>query len=77
MLPGHALSSIMVQNAGVGPWWAATAAKKTPGSGQPLRVQTVSTNKLTALDKANLYIISMFQEFSKTDVTPNGSAVGA
>jgi hypothetical protein len=25
MLPRHALSSIMVWNAGVGPWWAATA----------------------------------------------------
>jgi len=25
MLPGHALSSIMVWNAGVGLWWAATA----------------------------------------------------
>jgi hypothetical protein len=24
MLPGHALSSIMVWNAGDGPWWAAT-----------------------------------------------------
>jgi len=25
MLPGHALSNIMVWNAGAGPWWAATA----------------------------------------------------
>jgi hypothetical protein len=25
LLPGHALSSIMVWNAGDGPWWAATA----------------------------------------------------
>jgi len=25
MLPRHALPSIMVWNAGVGPWWAATA----------------------------------------------------
>ena len=25
MLPRHALSSILVWNAGVGPWWAATA----------------------------------------------------
>jgi energy-converting hydrogenase Eha subunit H len=47
MFPRHALSSIMVWDAGVGPWWAATAEilRKAPGSGQPLRVQTLSTNK--------------------------------
>jgi len=28
MLPRHALSSFMVWNAGVGPWWAATAEIK-------------------------------------------------
>jgi hypothetical protein len=27
MIPRHALSSIMVWNTGVGPWWAATAVK--------------------------------------------------
>ena len=26
MLPRHALSSFMVWNAGVGPWWAATVS---------------------------------------------------
>ena len=62
MLPGHALSSIMVQNAGVGPWWAATA-KKTSGSGQHLRVQTVSTNKLTAFKKANLYFTGRHYQY--------------
>jgi hypothetical protein len=29
MLPGHALPSNMVWNAGVGPWWAATAESKS------------------------------------------------
>ena len=46
LLPRHVLSSFMVWNAGVGPWWAATAEifKITSGSGQPLRAQTDSTN---------------------------------
>ena len=29
MLPRHVLSSIMVWNAGDGPWWAPTAVEKT------------------------------------------------
>jgi len=38
-LSRHALSSTMVWNAGVGPWWAATVQ-----NGQPLRAHTDSTN---------------------------------
>jgi len=36
MLPRHALSSIMVWNAGVGPWWAAISWTPAPAPRTPL-----------------------------------------
>jgi hypothetical protein len=90
MLPRHALSSIMVWNAGDGLWWAPTdEIKKTSGSAQPLRAQSCSTNNsrrifnetepLRLTREANSYILvritNMLIKFSKRDATPNGSAV--